>query len=629
MARILVADDSLIVRKSYESMLSFMGHEVILCKDGQEAVQKFFTERPELVILDVDMPGMDGLEACREIRRRPDGLSVPIIIVSALDEENDILKGLNAGANDYLVKPVKEAHLMAKLKTSLGISALHKHDFELVKNKTVFVGKYRIERLLGYGAHSAVFLASDLVNGEKPLALKLLKESFASEDVAAPLMQGARRLMTIDSPYVVKIYDIGQFQDRVYMVMELADGGSLQKMLKTKRMNELEATVMAYDVVRGIKALDNQGIVHLDIKPGNVLFSGNFKLADFGVVVPRDSATMPLNAEIWSTAAYIAPEYLTLESELSVKSDIYSLGITIYQAITGDNPFEADRPSVGMFRQVNLNPPPLTDFNPQISPYLSDTVAAMLDKNPANRPSAVELCDVFQSLLEYLKQREAQRAIAGVSHKIHDASAEVAKAVGGIGHVGEVSAELEESVMQGRLASEDAERSKKMISAQNTLDNLAVFKRIKKEREHIGDKKEFLRFLWEQDRGSLFKMILLIAGIAIISISIGVVGYRIFSGGGAPDAVVLGPMEVVICQKCGFTEQKRVKNINKVSCSKCGSKVGYCMKCAKCGVIFPRPHIANKQGLSTKEYEKLVKDTYKCPRCSSRSIYNQPLIEKK
>ena len=150
MARILIADDSLVVRKSYESMLTFLGHEVISCKDGKDTVAAFETQSPELLILDVQMPVMNGLEACRAIRRLPNGISVPIIIVSALEDEDDILKGLNAGANDYLIKPVKEAHLIAKLKTSLGISALHRQDFDLAKKRTVFAGKYRIEKMLGY-----------------------------------------------------------------------------------------------------------------------------------------------------------------------------------------------------------------------------------------------------------------------------------------------------------------------------------------------------------------------------------------------------------------------------------------------------------------------------------------------
>jgi DNA-binding response OmpR family regulator len=180
MAKILIADDSLIVRKSYESMLSMMGHEVISCNDGKEAVSSFLETSPELLILDVDMPVMDGLEAEKSgsIRRR-----VPIIIVSALDEENDILNGLNAGADDYLVKPVKEAHLVAKLKTTLDISSLHKRDFELVRDHSVLADKYRIEKMLGYGSHSVVFLVSNIKSGSNNFALKLFRESVIPDDM--------------------------------------------------------------------------------------------------------------------------------------------------------------------------------------------------------------------------------------------------------------------------------------------------------------------------------------------------------------------------------------------------------------------------------------------------------------
>jgi CheY-like chemotaxis protein len=300
MARILIADDSLVVRKSYESMLTFLGHDVISCKDGKDAITAFETESPELLILDVQMPGMNGLDACRAIRRLPNGASIPIIIVSALEEEDDILQGLNAGANDYLVKPVKEAHLIAKLKTSLGISALHRQDFDLAKKRTVFAGKYRIEKMLGYGSHSTVFLVSDLEDNNRKCALKLLKESFAAEDMVKCFIAEAEVIRKINSESILKIYDVGKFQDRIYLVLEFAAGGDLQKILKHKKLTELEASQLAYDIVRGIKEFRKKKIVHLDIKPANILCSdGHYKLADFGMVVPRKSVTMPLNAEIW------------------------------------------------------------------------------------------------------------------------------------------------------------------------------------------------------------------------------------------------------------------------------------------------------------------------------------------
>ena len=141
MSKILVADDSILAQKSYEQMLEFLGYEVIMCSNGIEAVNAFMEQNPDLVILDVDMPAMNGFEACRKIRKTADGLNVPIIIVSAGDSEEDVVHGMNAGANDYLLKPVKESHLIAKLKTSLKFSMVHKDDLELVKHPVAFAGR--------------------------------------------------------------------------------------------------------------------------------------------------------------------------------------------------------------------------------------------------------------------------------------------------------------------------------------------------------------------------------------------------------------------------------------------------------------------------------------------------------
>ncbi|MFA7230459.1 MAG: response regulator [Victivallaceae bacterium] len=621
MAKILIADDSHVVRKSYESMLSFMGHDVVSCNDGKEAVAAFLADRVDLVILDVDMPVMDGLDACREIRRHPEGVSIPIIIVSALDEENDIIEGLNAGADDYMVKPVKEAHLMAKLKTSLGISALHKSDFDLVKNKTVFVGKYRIERVLGYGAHSAVFLATDIINGNRQVALKLLKENFASEDVAGPLLDGARRMMEVDSPYIIKVFDIGQFKDRVYVVMEYAPGGCLLNQLKSRNLSELEGVALGYDAMLGLKALEEYGIVHLDIKPGNILCGdNNYKLADFGVVVPRNSATMPLNAEIWSTAAYISPEYLTLEEDLSAKSDIYSLGISIYQAVTGDNPFDSDRPSVGMFRQVNLVPSPLTDYNPSISKYFSDTLRAMLEKSPKNRPSVQELVDVFGNLLDYLKSRDAQLALAGISTKGLPKN-KASKTEAGVIHDEGVIPLHMDDVLHGR----DLKKVEKDLNkAKKNLDSFAMFKRLGN--KHAGS---LMNLIFSLDRKTFWKIIIVGILIGLVSAVIGMTAYRLFADGKAPVAVSEGPMHVVICKKCKLIEQKRLFDINQAKCPKCGGDEGDCMKCSDCKMIFAAPEIKEDPNMPPEEYEKIREEKYRCPKCKSQNIFPMPPSVKK
>ncbi|MEI8246018.1 MAG: protein kinase [Lentisphaerota bacterium] len=608
MARILIADDSLVVRKSYESMLTFLGHDVIACKDGKDAVAAFETESPELLILDVQMPGMNGLEACRAIRRLPNGAAVPIIIVSALEEEDDILNGLNSGANDYLVKPVKEAHLIAKLKTSLGISALHRQDFDLAKQRTVFAGKYRIERMLGYGSHSTVFLVSDLEDNNRKFALKLLKESFAAEDMVKCFIAEAEVIRKINSEYVLKIFDVGKFQDRIYLVLELAADGDLQKILKHKKLTELEASQLAYDIVRGIKEFRKKKIVHLDIKPGNILYgNGKYKLADFGIVVPRKSATMPLNAEIWGTAGYISPEYLTCESELNSKSDIYSLGITLYQAVTGDNPFDSERTSVSMFRQVNLIPPSLQNYDKNVSEYFSGAIFSMLEKDPADRPSEEELEEVFSSLIEYNQCREdqvnatkkaarTQEAVTAASHQL-------------------LVPEYDETAADHpgtELAFTPAIQTK-IASIEKRLDNMPIYRR---------QTRKLLKTIKRSDP----RILALGAAILVVSAVAGWAGYHVFTDK-VPVTYTQGPMTAVLCIKCNSFEERRVKDIASAKCSKCEGAVAMAEKCEKCKHVFALPEINGAENMTPEEYGEAFKKTYKCPKCGSDEISAVPLTK--
>jgi serine/threonine protein kinase/CheY-like chemotaxis protein len=618
MALILIADDSLVVRKSYESILSYLGHKVISCRDGKEAIDAFVKYSPDLLILDVDMPEMNGLDACREIRRYPKGISVPIIIVSALDEEEEILNGLNVGANDYLVKPIKEAHLIAKLKTSLGISSLHKKDFELVRSKTLFAGRYQVESLLGYGSHSSVFMVKDQQSDNRLCALKLLKESFDSRELILNFTSEARKLMTVDSPFIIKIYDLGTLGERIYLVMEYANGGDLLSFLKRRRMNELEGVSLGYDIIRGIKALRDKDVIHLDIKPGNILINdGQYKLADFGMIVPRSSGTIPMNQEIWSTAAYISPEYLTMEASLSSKSDIYSLGITIYQAITGDNPFESDRPSVGMFRQVNLNPPSLHDFDKNISTYFSDTVAAMLEKHPDNRPTEEELEDVLKNLIDYNKSREIQHQVTRAKR-----SGDELKANSGI-----LLEEDEENKLTPLSDIISTEYAVETIAQR--IEKLEIFKNQAKRKQH-GDKLD-QPTTWERISNPSthdLKVACFGLGALALSIILGILCHILIFDDRLDDAVLGGPMLMTICTKCKAERDLRTYNPAKEKCHQCGAGIAVTMKCYQCNKVFPRQKIPDKGNMSDIDYNKLLGKPEKCPFCGSKEVEPKQLFNK-
>jgi serine/threonine protein kinase len=536
-------------------------------------------------------------------------------MVSALDEENEILDGLNAGANDYLVKPVKEAHLIAKLKTSLGISSLHKKDFELVKAKTLFAGRYQVESLLGYGSHSAVFMVKDQQQNDKMCALKLLKESFDNKEMIYNFTSEAKKLMLVDSPNIIKIYDIGMFGERIYLVMEYANGGDLLSVLKRRPMNELEAVSLGYDIIRGIKALRDKNIIHLDIKPANILINdGQYKLADFGMIVPRNTGTIPMNAEIWSTAAYISPEYLTLEAPLSSKSDVYSLGITLYEMVTGDNPFESDRPSVGMFRQVNLNPPRLHEYNSTISTYFSDTVAAMLEKNPANRPSEEELEEVLKNLIEYNKTREIQHQVLRAKRS----KAEI-KAAG--------DQLLEPTAPEKSKTAElpDLRTADKSVEVMaHKIEKLDIFKNQAKRRKQAKAKdtashKTLLGKLTVPASLNLKTAAIALAALALTLLG-GIAAHTIIFNEKTDEAITKGPMLSTTCTKCDYSNEMRTNDPAKEQCAKCRAPLAVAMTCAKCDKVYPQPAPPDEQKMSEAEYIKALEKPETCPACGNISV---------
>ena len=402
MARILIADDSIAIRSIYENMLDYLGHEVISCKDGEEALKKFATEHVDLMILDVEMPKKTGFEVCREVRQRPRGVNIPIIIASGCQDEKDILEGLNAGANDYLSKPIKESHLIARLKNLLNSSILHNSDYELGKKQVVLGDRYKIRKILGCGRHSIVYAVDDLKEDNKKKVLKLLNDNIKDPEILKDYMHTATTISNIDSEYIVKTFEIGQYAGRCYLILEYIPDGDLRELFTYRKLSFREAVHIGHDISQAINALRYNDIIHFDIKPENILITqeGNFKLADFGMLTTRDSVTMPMNAEIWSTTAYIAPEYINAEHDLSSKCDVYSLGVTLYEGLTGDNPFLSDKPMNSLFRQMNIQPPDLASVEGNIPKELSDIIKIMLVKNPEYRPKADECIEIFSAMMD-------------------------------------------------------------------------------------------------------------------------------------------------------------------------------------------------------------------------------------
>ena len=587
MALVLVAEDSALICDIYRDMLDMMGHTPIICTNGLKAVEAFKEQEPDLVLLDVKMPVMDGIEACKQIRSLPSGRRVPIIIISSDNNENDVLRGLKAGADDYLSKPVQNALLAAKLKTLLGFAALHKDDCELAENHTLLVDRYLIEKVVGYGPHSVIFLAKDTEQDDREVAVKLLKEDFARADIAELFISITKKYMRAESENLVHIYDAGWKDNRIYTAMEYEREGSLFARMRSRTLADWEACKLGLDIVRGLFALKKAGVLHLNVKPENIMIDDDsYKLSDFGVVISRVSKDIPIEMDLWNKLEYISPEYLTGDHDLSARSDVYSLGIILYEAVSGDNPFLSPNPVASITRQSNYVPPALNKLNETISLRFSDTIAAMLKKDPEERPRLRELEEIFSKLYEFLKY--ASKHEARVIKK--RANVKVPKV----------------PASRTLTKKEDALKSKATENLNRFLEESPISKR------YLVPKVPF------------HKNIVLRVSLIVLVLSLSALfGSAIDSAFNTPEvseAASQGPLNAVRCSN-GHNTVMRFIDIDKARCLKCGEPVGMAYRCLKCGHKFTLPPMPDN--LTEEEIINFEKNKYKCPKCKSMNTKSE------
>ncbi len=245
---------------------------------------------------------------------------------------------------------------------------------------------YQLLEQLGEGGMGAVFKALDC-NLHRHVALKILKrECSANEEEQAKLEEEARITASINHPHVVKIFSFGKDHGQFYLAMELVERGTLdQLMTLQRRVAEAQILAVGIQIAEGLEAALEKGLIHRDIKPGNILFADSHtaKLVDFGLAVIMDEAAQA-SGEIWGTPYYIAPEKLDGLPE-DFRSDIYSLGGTLFHALAGRPPYEAETASMVALKQLKSQPISLQAFAPDISSETAYVINRMLAKDPQDR----------------------------------------------------------------------------------------------------------------------------------------------------------------------------------------------------------------------------------------------------
>lgn len=292
--------------------------------------------------------------------------------------------------------------------------------------------RFLLEREIGSGGMARVFLGRDEVL-DRPVAIKILRFGFGDSDVGFRFRREGRTAARLSHPNIVQVYDAGEdeFEGREtsYIVMEYLPGGDLKDLIDEKgTLEDGELARIGEQVAAGLSHAHERGVVHRDIKPHNILLDdrGRPKLTDFGIARALDATTSHATrtGSYLGTALYSSPEQLQGE-KVTFKSDVYSLGATLYQAATGEPPFTGSPISVAS-QHVSKPPPRPTELNAAIGGELEALILACLAKDPEDRPSASE---VRSRLAEIARENEraAAQAAAPVAPPIQPTRREPAR----------------------------------------------------------------------------------------------------------------------------------------------------------------------------------------------------------
>jgi eukaryotic-like serine/threonine-protein kinase len=251
---------------------------------------------------------------------------------------------------------------------------------------TLFDGRYRIQRKLGAGGMADVYLAEDQELGRR-VAIKILNSRHGNDDqFIERFRREAKNAAALNHPNIVSIYDRGEAEDTYYIAMEFLDGRTLKELIVSRGAAPLNVAIeYARQILSALRFAHRHGIVHRDIKPHNVMVDaeGRVKVTDFGIA-RAGTSQMTETGSIVGTAQYLSPEQAR-GGEIDQRSDLYSLGIVLYELLTGKTPFDGETPVEIAMKHLSTTPKPPSQLRPEIPRELDMVVMRALAKNPDDR----------------------------------------------------------------------------------------------------------------------------------------------------------------------------------------------------------------------------------------------------
>jgi serine/threonine-protein kinase len=270
----------------------------------------------------------------------------------------------------------------------------------------VLSDRYEVEELVGTGGMSSVFRAHDRLLDRK-VALKVLHQQFGEDaDYVERFRREARAVAALSHPNIVTVIDRGEHENRQFIVFEYIDGENLKALIERRGAAPVATALeLAMQIARGLSFAHQQGLVHRDVKPQNVLLNGDgqAKVTDFGIARSLDvQHGMTQTGTVLGTSDYIAPEQAQGQ-RVDEHTDVYSLGVVLYELLTKEVPFPGENFVAVAMRHINEEPPPIRDKRPDVSPRLEAAVQRAMAKRPEDR---------FQTMADFCSELEANLAEA-------------------------------------------------------------------------------------------------------------------------------------------------------------------------------------------------------------------------
>ncbi len=422
--RILVVDDSNELRTQLSEQLRRLGHHVRIGIDGEDALTKAREFKPSLVIMDISMPKMTGIQATVEMRRDENLQNVPIVLMSAFGEEQLVIDGIRAGADEYLVKPFRQDELAARVKilltksekTSDALDETTVQGLEEAERDTTvmrfketgqivskdFAG-FQILDKLGQGGSATVYRALEPIH-LKPVALKVISPFATAKPTFLKRLERSNKIsVSVKHDRIVRTYTMGEYQDVHYMVQEFVEGPALDTYIKDEDLNPTEPDARRWmlHIAEALAYLDSQNLIHRDVKPGNIYLDaeGGAKLGDFGLSRLVDDVDQTAEGYLLGTPHYISPEQANGKKQLDIRSDIYSLGATFYHLLANQPLFEGETLREVVLAHLSRTPRPLHEVAPHISPDFCALIDRQLAKEVEQRAqTGAALVDEIRAL---------------------------------------------------------------------------------------------------------------------------------------------------------------------------------------------------------------------------------------